>query len=1190
MATQAPVPEPGGGVADAPATRQTPLSVLPRKLAETQAGEPLPQVALRWPKAVMTVTGSLSLAASVLVLIGWHTGHILSFFLLLDSAPVRYNGALCLAFLGTSVLLLAWRRIAWARLSAAPAAVVSLVTLCEYLLGRNLGIDELFFQSTRLVPLLPARIPPNMALCYTLLSGALLLAAKTARALRNTVQVVLAALAAALGLVGFIGYLADIPRAYSWGKSAPLAMPAALAIVALGLGVVAFVRQQHARRSAAIPPWSPLLAGLTLATVSAALWRAMHVLHPQSEVAPYVLLAGLLQAAFLYLVLHLLRTARERARQLRQLNSVLQIQMRSLERAERELQEIQAYTRSLIEASLDPLVTISPDGKITDVNAATEAATGFSRQELIGTDFSDYFTEPATARAGYQQVFLEGVVHNYELGIRHRDGHVMPVLYNASVYHDRAGAVTGVFAAARDITERKRAEEELRNSEECYRALVLASSQIVWTTDPQGQVVDDLPLWREFTGLTREEMLGRGWLNSLHADDRERTAAAWSQAVEKRCLYEVEYRVRRRDGDYRDMAVRGAPVLRADGSLREWVGTCTDITERKRAEEALRRSEAYLQLQFERMPIGCIVWSRDFRVQSWNPAAEKIFGFSAHEAVGRHPYGLIVPQAAEAQVEAVYRRLVEGDVTAHIENENLTKQGRSIICSWTNTPLKGPDGDVVGILSMVQDITSRKQGEEELHEQAALLNLAHDAILVRDLEDKVVFWNRGAEETCGWTWKEAAGRVSHELLHTKFPKPLSEIMAGVRQLGEWEGELQLVTRDGRTIVVASRWSLQRAQDGAPVKILEINRDITERKRLEAELRARQAYTRSLIEASLDPLVTIATDGRITDVNRATEEVTGMERGQLVGSDFCDYFTEPDKARAGYQQVFAEGLVQEYPLAIRHCSGRVTEVVYNASVYRNQAGEVEGVFAAARDITERKRLEESLRRRTLELENSVAELEAFSYSVSHDLRAPLRSIDGFSQILLEDYRDKVDQEAQDSLRRIRNASQNMAQLIDALLQLSRVMRIELRREPVDLSVLALSTAAMIQKADPERRVRFHVANGLQAQGDRRLLGVLLQNLLQNAWKFSARNAEPTVEFGSTQIHGKTAYYVRDNGIGFDMTYVNKLFTPFQRLHAKEQFEGTGIGLATVQRIIKRHGGKVWAEGAVGKGATFYFSLD
>jgi light-regulated signal transduction histidine kinase (bacteriophytochrome) len=252
--------------------------------------------------------------------------------------------------------------------------------------------------------------------------------------------------------------------------------------------------------------------------------------------------------------------------------------------------------------------------------------------------------------------------------------------------------------------------------------------------------------------------------------------------------------------------------------------------------------------------------------------------------------------------------------------------------------------------------------------------------------------------------------------------------------------------------------------------------------------------------------------------------------------------------------------------------------------------VEGVFAAARDITERMQLESRLRQRTVELENSVAELEAFSYSVSHDLRAPLRSIDGFSQILLEDFQDKVDAEGQDCLRRIRTATQNMGQLIDALLHLSRVMRSELSRETVELSVVALTAAAMIQKSEPMRQVSFHIMAGLQAHGDRRLLGIVLQNLLQNAWKFTARSSPAVIEFGAFQKEGQTAFYVRDNGVGFDMAYANKLFTPFQRLHAREQFEGTGIGLATVQRIIKRHGGRVWAEGAVGKGATFYFSLE
>ncbi len=887
----------------------------------------------------MAVTGTISLAMGLLVVIGWHTGHILpSSNLLLESEPVRYNAGLCFLFGGIALLLLVRGQFGLVWLASAPVAIVGLLTGCEYAFTLNLGLDDLFFRTSELAPSIPPRMAPNTAMCFTLLGGALLLASEKPRALGNGAQAVVAALAAAVGLVGFIGYVAGVPAAYSWGRFTPMAAPTAAVMCALGLGVIAFAWRQYTAGSAGVPRWLPLVGALTLTAGSVALWQALHVLHPESALDVLILVMGLMQAALLYLVLHLLRSMRERAQQLRQLNTVLHIQMSSLERAERELQGRQAYTRSLIEASLDPLVTISPDGKITDVNAATEAATGCSRQELVGTDFCDYFTQPNRARAGYQQVFREGIVRDYELEIRHREGRLIPVVYNAATYQDRAGAVIGVFAAARDITERKKTEQALRYSEERYRALLVATAQVVWTTPPDG-MVEDMPMWREYTGQTVEQVRGWGWLEALHPEDRERTAAVWSKAVETRSMYETEFRIRRSDGQYRHFSIRGVPVLEQNGSIREWVGTCTDIHERKQIEDELRR-------------------------------------------------------------------------------------------------------------------------------QAALLDLAHDAILVRDLQSKVVYWNRGAEETYSWSAKEAVGRLVHELLQTRFPVPLPDIEAAFLQNGEWEGELQHFTHEGRSIVVASRWSLQRDRNGAPANILEINRD----------------------------------------------------------------------------------------------------------------------------ISDRKQLEDSLRQRTLELENSVAELEAFSYSVSHDLRAPLRSVDGFSQILLEDYRDEVDAEGQDYLRRIRVASQNMGQLIDALLQLSRVMRSELAREPVDLSLLALSTAALIQKAEPSRQVRLHIANGLQARGDRRLLGVALQNLLQNAWKFTARNPDPNIEFGSTQKDGTTAYYVRDNGIGFDMTYVGKLFTPFQRLHAREQFEGTGIGLATVQRIIKRHGGRVWAEGAVGKGATFYFSLE
>jgi signal transduction histidine kinase len=233
--------------------------------------------------------------------------------------------------------------------------------------------------------------------------------------------------------------------------------------------------------------------------------------------------------------------------------------------------------------------------------------------------------------------------------------------------------------------------------------------------------------------------------------------------------------------------------------------------------------------------------------------------------------------------------------------------------------------------------------------------------------------------------------------------------------------------------------------------------------------------------------------------------------------------------------------------------------------------------------------ESLRRNAAELLAANTELDAFAYSVSHDLRAPLRSIDGFSQILLEDYSEKLDEAGRESLQRVRAASQRMGTLIDDLLKLARVTRAEIRTEDVDLSGMAREIAADLQRTTPERQVEFEIAPGLTARGDTRLLRVALDNLLRNSWKYTAKQPAPRVEFRSADANGGRTFMVRDNGAGFDMKYADKLFGVFQRLHSAADFEGTGIGLATVRRIINRHGGRIWAEGAVDQGATFYFTL-
>jgi len=243
----------------------------------------------------------------------------------------------------------------------------------------------------------------------------------------------------------------------------------------------------------------------------------------------------------------------------------------------------------------------------------------------------------------------------------------------------------------------------------------------------------------------------------------------------------------------------------------------------------------------------------------------------------------------------------------------------------------------------------------------------------------------------------------------------------------------------------------------------------------------------------------------------------------------------------------------------------------------------------REIKERKRAEEEIQRSNRELSAANKELEAFSYSVSHDLRTPLRSIDGFSQALLEDYADKLDATAQDHLQRVRRAAQRMAALIDDMLNLSRVTRCELHSEKLDLTAMAKLILAELKEAEPSRRVEFVIESGLTAVGDPQLLRAAMENLLRNSWKYTSAHATARIEFGRSEAEERPSFFVRDDGAGFDPRYADRLFGAFQRLHTANEFPGTGVGLATVQRIIHRHGGEIWAEAAVEKGATFYFTL-
>lgn len=379
--------------------------------------------------------------------------------------------------------------------------------------------------------------------------------------------------------------------------------------------------------------------------------------------------------------------------------------------------------------------------------------------------------------------------------------------------------------------------------------------------------------------------------------------------------------------------------------------------------------------------------------------------------------------------------------------------------------------------------------------------------------------------------------------------------------------------------------------------------MAERKRAEEAVRESETRFRSLFEQAAVGMAQVAPDGRFMRVNDRLCAITGYPRETLQAKTYQE-LTHPDDMDITLKEArrLETGEVSQHALEKRYLrkDGSVVWVRRTVSTIRKPDGTLDHYIAVIEDVTARKLAEEEISKlnagleqrvseRTAQLQAANKELKAFSYSVSHDLRAPLRSIDGFSRILLEDYTDRLDAEGKHYLQTVRRASQRMAELIDDMLQLSRITRSEMRLAPVDLSALARNLADELEKAEPERCVEFIIEPGVIAQGDAHLMQVVLGNLFGNAWKFTSQQRAARIEFGRTTREGAPAYFVRDNGVGFDMAYSHKLFGAFQRLHTTAEFPGTGIGLATVQRVIDRHGGQVWAEGEVGHGAAFYFTL-
>ena len=884
-------------------------------------------------------------------------------------------------------------------------------------------------------------------------------------------------------------------------------------------------------------------------------------------------------------------------------------------------------TRVLLESAAQAIIAVGADGRIVLANAMAENMFGYTRDELLGSPVEMLLPESLRERHLMHRASYAANPHSRPIGVgmglsaRRKNRTEFPVEISLSFVQTAADPLTVSFII--DITARKQVEQALRESEDTLRAVLESAAQAIIGVDSNGRMSLVNAMAERMFGYSREELMGEPvemlLPEDLRKQHREHRALYSSNPHNRPMGIGMDLTARTKEGFEFPVEVSLSTLETPRGQL--LVSFVTDISERKRSEDALREKNVRLQELTRALDSApALIMTPEKIITYWSQGASNLYGWSSEEAVRRQIHDLLKTEFSEplAKIEQSMARngFWEGEL------RHIHKEGKALVVASHWALLRNEQGQPAAIVEVNTDITESKlaaaalwqanlERQRYLAQFEAVCHHLTEGLMLCDLRGNIFYLNPAAV-------------AIHEF---------ASMEEGTRPFSEFASTFELLTAEGETLGL-EQWPPARILCGETLR----NWEVCVRRR-HSNWERIFSYGGTLVRNQQgSPLLAILTLKDITASKRAAEALrereADLKRAQAVShtgswrrhfgrnrfewsDETCRIFGIPVETSLSYEvflsavhpedRDFVEKSVEAWCLGnsydIEHriiAEGKVKWVRERAELEFDERGTPVAVFGTVQDITDRKHAEEEIRQlnaqleqrvreRTTQLEASNRELEAFSYSVSHDLRAPLRGIDGWSLALLEDYGHEIDTRAREYLDRVRSETQRMGMLIDDLLQLSRVTRVQMQLDPVDLTALARDVSVRLREAYPNRRIEFIVQPGLTTSGDARLLDIALTNLLGNAVKFTAPRPLARIEFGQLEQNGSAVFFIRDNGVGFDMAYAGTLFGAFQRLHKPSEFPGTGIGLATVQRVIRRHGGQVWAEAQPDQGATFYFSM-